>query len=174
MLRSAEISSDGRRRWFLQRSWGDGPVVLWIGLNPSKADAERDDATIRKMVGFTDRWGYRQMSVCNLFVERATQQRDLFKGEPAIADPRNLALLADLAGSAAVIVACWGAPPQVRAWADRRAAATQLVMDLLAVREDQDVHCLGRTRGGFPRHPCRLAYTTPLELFEPRWSDVPV
>ena len=52
MTRQAEISDDGNYRWWLIRSWGRAtiyshPYVVWIMLNPSTADAEVDDPTIK-------------------------------------------------------------------------------------------------------------------------------
>ena len=55
---AAVISPCGAYRYLLTRQIGAGAkVATFIMLNPSTADAERDDATIRKCVGFARRWG---------------------------------------------------------------------------------------------------------------------
>ncbi len=41
--------------------------LLYFGLNPSKANAYQDDPTIRRLVGFSLRWGYGELFVINLF-----------------------------------------------------------------------------------------------------------
>ena len=42
-------------RTLLWREWGDegAPYALWIGMNPSTADATVDDRTVRREIGFT-------------------------------------------------------------------------------------------------------------------------
>src|SRR5262249_44998661 len=78
-FRSAVISACGRYRYYLCRklAGGGGRVATFIMLNPSTADAERDDSTIRKCVGFGRRWGCGQLHVVNLFGLRATQPTEL-------------------------------------------------------------------------------------------------
>jgi hypothetical protein len=50
MWRSATISDCGRYRYALGRRWDDGPTACWVMLNPSTADADVDDPTIRRCV----------------------------------------------------------------------------------------------------------------------------
>ena len=64
----AVISEDGHYRWWLCRSLEQGEgLLLFIGLNPSRADGDRDDPTLRRLIGFARRWGYRELLVLNLF-----------------------------------------------------------------------------------------------------------
>ena len=64
----ASLSSDGCYRWWLRRclSTGEG-CLLFLGLNPSRADGQRDDPTLRRLTGFARQWGYRELLVLNLF-----------------------------------------------------------------------------------------------------------
>ncbi|MGE3889429.1 MAG: DUF1643 domain-containing protein, partial [Vicinamibacterales bacterium] len=54
--RGAVLSADGRYRYRLWRLWDDcAPVMTWVLLNPSTADANEDDPTLRKCIGFARR-----------------------------------------------------------------------------------------------------------------------
>ena len=166
--KSANLSECGRYRFMLRR-WWDGRTggslrggVCWIMLNPSTADGDKDDPTIRKCVGFSSQWGYRSLVVVNLFALRATNPnvvRDALRGcESAIealevtGGLTNARAIADAMFESELIVAAWGAPP----WAaslGREVGKTPGV----------EVKCLGRTKSGAPRHPLFVAYKTPLE-----------
>lgn len=72
-LRGAVISDDGRYRYRLWRTWApELPRMAWIMLNPSTADAEVDDPTIRRCVGFAKREGCGGIEVVNLYAYRST------------------------------------------------------------------------------------------------------
>ena len=59
MQRRAVLSGDREYRYSLERIWQPlKPRVLWLMLNPSTADENFDDATIRRCVGFSQRWGF--------------------------------------------------------------------------------------------------------------------
>src|ERR1700733_11688299 len=85
----ADISSCGKYRYLLEREWrgthnpknwewmgfkdgvgeevGQPKSALFVMLNPSTADAEKDDATIRRCVGFAKSWNYERLAVVNLY-----------------------------------------------------------------------------------------------------------
>lgn len=155
MERWADLSECGTYRYRLWRRWDHAlPSVLWVMLNPSTADAEIDDPTIKKCVGFSTRWGAGAIEVVNLFAFRATNPHELTRTDDA-AGPRNPRALraAILAGHGAKIVA-WGGFDRGRVVANRARR----------FREDVGHHgfkCLGTTKHGQPRHPLMLAYSTP-------------
>lgn len=140
--RSAEFSECGRYRWWLRRQWPDGNgVVCFVMLNPSTATHEIDDPTIRRCMGFARAWGYRTLSIRNLFAYRSTDPKGLLTVDDPVGMPRNnLELMA--ACTADRVIAAWGSKVPF----DRVAN----VMEFLA---DADLHCLGTTKDGSPRHP---------------------
>ncbi|MBL6792205.1 MAG: DUF1643 domain-containing protein, partial [Synechococcus sp. BS307-5m-G35] len=64
----ASFSANRQYRWWLHRQWSLGSgLLLFIGLNPSRADGERDDPTLRRLQAFAKSWGYQELLVVNLF-----------------------------------------------------------------------------------------------------------
>lgn len=152
MERGAVFDRTGRYRYALTRRWAaEGPPVLFVLLNPSTADAERDDPTIRRCIGFARDWGHGAVEVANLFAWRATRPADLRRA-PAPVGPRNDRHLLAAAGRAARIVLAWGVHGALHG---RDAAVLALLR-----REGHALECLGVTGGGQPRHVLYLPRDT--------------
>lgn len=113
MQRSAVISDDGLYRYRLDRWWGDGARVAWIMLNPSTADAEVDDNTIKRCIRFSRDWGYDGLTVVNLYPFRATKPADLKRWlRKAIIGPaiiKNGTYIQEITSTAPLTIAAWGA-----------------------------------------------------------------
>lgn len=153
---AAGFSRCGRYRYWLTRSWADGPVVTWIMLNPSQADAVCNDPTIRRCIGFSCAWGYGALHVVNLFAYRASTPAELL----AAADPigrANDRHIAQAIGVAGLVVVAWGCHGSHR---DRDRA----VLRLLKTNRRRGV-CLGRTACGAPRHPLYVPAGRRVEAF---------
>lgn len=155
---SAVISPCGNYRYRLERHGLSGAgAVAWLMVNPSTADAAQDDATIRKVVGFTERLGGGRAIVGNKFAYRATDVREL----RTAADPRgpeNNAHLLRIMGDAPVVIAAWGPLAKLPAQLQRRWRTVCDMADHAGVQ----LMCLGTAQDGQPRHPLMLAYDTPL------------
>ena len=78
---SAVVSQCGAYRWHLTRLVDNnifqGGRLLFVMLNPSTADAETDDPTLRRCIGYSRAWGYGGLAVVNLFGLRTTDPREL-------------------------------------------------------------------------------------------------
>lgn len=108
MGHSAEFSLCLKYRYFLRRVWDDTkPICAWIMLNPSTADAQQDDPTIRKCMGFAQRWGCGGIVVANLFAWRATDPDALMDVADPVG-PDNERWLAE-AAKCGMVVLGWGA-----------------------------------------------------------------
>lgn len=157
---TAILSSCLRYRYRLERTLeGEGlaGTVAFIGVNPSTADADLDDATVRKWKGFAQRWGYQRIAVGNLFAWRSTDVRALAAAEDPVG-PDNDQHLRDLLEGASLIVPCWGSsgklPPRLH-------PRIEQVRDILQATSTP-IAVLGLTSSQDPKHPLMLAYATPL------------
>ncbi len=55
-------------RWILKRELSSGKkTIIFIGLNPSKANSYYEDRTLRRIINFCSRWNYKNIYVINLF-----------------------------------------------------------------------------------------------------------
>lgn len=155
MIRSAEFSRCGRYRYLLGRRWGSGPHCRFVMLNPSTADAARDDPTIRRCIGFAQREGFGGLEILNLFAFRATRPADLVAA-PKPVGARNPARLkaAILEAKDTPLILGWGA--------HKFAEAKGLAFTKNAARCGAALWCLGVSQSGAPRHPLYVRRDEPL------------
>jgi hypothetical protein len=159
--RAAVLSDDGRYRYHLSRWWESrGPVMNFLMLNPSTADADVDDPTIRRCISFARREGCFAVNVANLFALRATDPA-VMASDPGRVGPENDQWLERYLDVAQVdgcfLVAAWGSHKIAR---DRAA----IVAERARLR-GVIVHCLGKTADGSPRHPLYVKGDQPLEVW---------
>lgn len=84
MKTSATISPCQQYRYELRRVWDESePLVLFVCLNPSIANAEIEDNTSRVCINYAKRWGYGGLLIGNLFAHRSKDQSALYK----VSDP---------------------------------------------------------------------------------------
>ena len=141
MQKTAIISGCKNYRYSLTRQWDESkPSVLFIGLNPSTADAKIDDPTLRRCINFAKAWGYGKVMIGNLFAYRATDPKDMMKASKPIG-PRNNSNLLKLAREADLIVAAWGNHGQLM----NRSSQVISMLD--------NLHILALNSSGEPKHP---------------------
>lgn len=171
-IKTATISLDGRYRYDLTRQWDDSPnwrPVLWVMLNPSTADAEKDDPTIRRVERFTkdlfpDAGGF---VVVNLFALRCTRPVHLLddplesEGELNRVTIRTWLRHRRLVG----VVCAWGAWYSAQVKKPSSPIPTRLNIGALAVEAGHVPYCLGHTFDDSPRHPLYVPADQPLVPF---------
>jgi hypothetical protein len=161
VVSEAVLSPCGTYRYRLTRAWADGPRLLWCMLNPSTADAEVDDPTIRRCMSFSRREGFAGLEVVNLFGFRATDSADLVLAIDPVGPGNDVAIEAAAVG-APRIVAAWGSShAKTTAHRKRLGPRERAVLELL--RRHGEVYCLGTNAKGRPKHPLYLRDETPLE-----------
>ena len=155
---SAVFSEDGKYRPVLRRSWGAGKGILWIGMNPSTADAEVDDPTVRREIVFSHRWGFGSYVKCNVVDYRATHPSMLVEGGVAARSPENLPCILSEAAKADVVVLAFGVLPK---------PLIGMVDETVAALRDAgvDLFVLGLTKDGYPRHPLYMRADSELQPF---------
>jgi hypothetical protein len=154
---SAILSDCGAYRYLLRRSWDiSRPAVTFVMLNPSTADADQDDPTIRKCRGFADRLGYGALNVVNLFAYRATKPADLKRAGYPRGPLCDEWIVKGVRETQAVLCA-WG----VNARGLVRPAE---VLDLVRA-QGRTPKALHLTDDGIPWHPLMLRYEcTPIDM----------
>lgn len=143
--KDADISLCGKYRYTLTRVWDRSkPVCAFIGLNPSTADANDDDQTIRRCVRFANDWGYGELIMMNLFAFRATRPRELHLAADPVGTTLNDLYLYGQLYRIDLVVAAWGVHGSLF-------ARDQEVRKL--IEKEKQLYCLGKTKEGQPKHP---------------------
>lgn len=178
---SASLSDDGLYRYKLTRlmEGSKGKATSWwwtfvvVALNPSTADAERDDPTLRKMMKFARRLTYHDIGirlvVVNLFAFRSPSPAVLHLQADPVGSSCDTYLEDELAragrGDARVILAYGNAPQGLGVLHRVRAR----FVDLLLVRHNVKPLCFGVTKhGGNPGHLLYMRDDAPTLEWDPR------
>ena len=151
MDKGAIISPCGRYRYMLWRTWDDAlPLLVYVMLNPSTADGELDDATIRVCMGRAKQMGYGGIIVVNLFAWRATSPADMKAAEDPVG-PENDAWIRTVVLINSDVIVAWGTHGTFK---DRDKAVLRLLRKTKA-----KIRALRITKDGHPCHPLRIPYS---------------
>jgi hypothetical protein len=118
-------------------------------LNPSTANHERNDPTIRREIDFAQQWGFDGLLKTNAFDFRATDPKVMKRHDRPVSEDNDWWIAQARARATGPSVAAWGTH------GNHRGRANDLTMAY-------EWHCFGTTKGGMPRHPLYLARTTKL------------
>ncbi|QQR40594.1 DUF1643 domain-containing protein [Devosia rhizoryzae] len=155
------ISADGKHRQIMRRWLGETfpeRYIVFIGMNPSTADATVDDPTCAREWTFARREEFEAMVKCNVGDYRATDPKALLQpGVEAVSDA-NLPAIRQAASGASKVVLCHGKLNKALAGAGR-----ELVEALRA--DGVELWCFGTNGDGSPKHPLYLRADTPLVRF---------
>lgn len=168
VVKRAIITTDRCYRYTLTRMWdGMKPRCIFAMLNPSRADANTDDPTIRRCLRFAKDWQCGSLHVVNLFAYRASKPKDLLtivttSKSTAVGQDNNdyIALTLDTErDSKDIFVLAWGnygVHPKLK-W--RR-------NEFLSRFGEYPWQCLEITKEGEPKHPlyCRMVLPRPYQV----------
>lgn len=155
MEKRATFDETGAYRYLLTRRWSQGPTVLFVMLNPSTADAEIEDPTVRRCVNYAKAWGYGCLEVVNIFALRSTDPSLLYTATDPIGTDNDRFIL-EAAARAELIIAAWGTHGKIKGRGK----------EVLQLLRKHFVYCLGLTSEGFPRHPLYLRKDTEAKLLQ--------
>ena len=148
IYRNAKFSKDQKHRYTLERSWDfERPKVLYIMLNPSLANIDKDDPTIRRLISFTKQLGYGGFYVGNLFSYITPYPKDLLDKDLSYCN-KNLKEIRKMIASSNEVIYGWGNSFNEPDWLKKNVLKPK---------------CFGKNKNKTPRHPLYLSYNTNLE-----------
>jgi hypothetical protein len=140
------FSPDRSHRYTLIHRWDEllnpDHGIAWICLNPSTADENQLDPTLRRIRDFSATWGYSFFVMLNLFAWRATQPADMKRTADPIG-PDNDRLIAHWSGKVDRVMLGWG----------EHGAHLGRDQQVLAYLDRSKTFCLERNASGQPKHP---------------------
>ena len=158
-IQTGAIFSECRTwRYSLWRKWDmlNERRMIFIGLNPSTADENEDDPTIRRCIGFAKKHSCGGIVMLNLFAFRATDPKEMMAAPDPIG-PHNDVIIKNHADRPdQIFIAAWGT---MGTFKDRDLEVSRMVYGL---------RCFGFTKYGMPRHPLYLKADSPIILYKPR------
>lgn len=144
-LKDAIFSECRTYRYLLSRTWdSNGKKIAFIGLNPSTADENIDDPTIRRCIAFAKAWGGGSLWMINLFALRSTDPKQLYSTLDPVG-PENNEYLKKIIESSDFVIAAWGNHGSLLSRSDEVLQMANGKCNALAI-----------TKSGMPGHPLYL------------------
>lgn len=152
MTSSALFSDDRRYRYWLLREWNPQlPKVAFVGLNPSVANEKDDDNTIRRCIGFAERWQYGGLLMLNMYGYCSTLPSRMwtlhYRGGDIVGGERNYVVA--LQG----YLKDFGVEQTIAAWGSDKLGRHRTFKD-----SSWKLDCLKTNTSGQPGHPLYLPY----------------
>lgn len=148
--KSADLSPCRKYRFTLWRLWSDEPYANFICLNPSTADENTDDRTVKKCMTLARNWGgFGGICITNLFAFRSKSPQ-IMKAQPAPIGFQNDAWIQRIARDAGIIIAAWSGHAG-------HLNRSESVKDLL---KEMPLYYLRKNEGCEPWHPLYLPNDT--------------
>jgi len=149
ILRKAKFSNDKKHRYELSRHWDlSKSDILFIMLNPSIANENIDDPTIKRLINFTKKFNYGGFFVANLFtyITPYSKTLDTSSGLTKL----NLKTIKNFVNKAEEVVYAWG----------NSIKEPEELKNLV-----ENPKCFGRNLNGTPKHPLYLPSNSKLIKF---------
>jgi len=160
-------------RWILKRELLSGKkTVVFIGLNPSKANSSKNDRTLTRIINFCSRWKYKNIYVINLFGLISKSPCQLLKSLDPVGKNNNLITLKALEfwreNINCDLWLGWGDKGKLYG---RDLEVLKLIKNFSNLKSNKNNHskhvlCLGLSKKGSPRHPLYMPNESFLKPFD--------
>lgn len=149
ILRKAKFSIDKKHRYELSRHWDlSKSDILFIMLNPSIANEDIDDPTIKRLISFTREFKHGGFFVANLFTYITPYSKTL---DTSIGLTKlNLKTIKNLVNKVNEVIYAWG----------NSIKEPQELKNLV-----KNPKCFGKNLNGTPKHPLYLSSNSKLIKF---------
>ena len=149
ILRKAKFSKDKKHRYELSRHWDlSKSDILFIMLNPSIANEDIDDPTIKRLISFTREFKHGGFFVANLFTYITPYSKTL---DTSIGLTKlNLKTIKNLVNKVDEVIYAWG----------NSIKEPQELKNLV-----KNPKCFGKNLNGTPKHPLYLSSNSKLIKF---------
>jgi len=136
-----------------------------IGLNPSTANEQKPDPTIKKVMGFAEGNGFDSFIMLNLYPQRATNPNDLHLELDSEIYSQNLNEIKELLSKHknAIFLASWGEKVKMRKYLG------DCIRSIVDITNEHNVKWkkIGElTKKRHPRHPLYSSYALGLSDFD--------
>lgn len=143
--RGADFSADGNYRYKLWRIWdADKPKAMCIGLNPSTANGDKNDATISILIRMLKTLGYGGFYMTNCFAY-ITSNPKLLKHNP-MSDEWNNNVLTTTAFRCSDVIFAWGGFDVIK----------KTGRDKELIEMFPNAKCFDKSKDGSPIHPLAM------------------
>ena len=119
-------------------------------LNPSNADSNNDDPTIRRLISFSKKWGYGGFSVCNLYSYITSSPSTLYNTSNILGHKNESYVKKQIKNSDRVVYA-WGTTETEPYWLKKIVKTS---------------YCIGINKNGTPRHPLYINSNAKLQNYK--------
>ncbi len=160
-------------RWILKRELLSGKkTILFIGLNPSKANSSNKDRTLVRIINFCSRWNYKYIYIINLFGLISKSPHQLSKSNDPIGENNDLITLKSLQfwreNNNCDLWLGWGNKGQLK---ERDRKVLKLIKKFSNLKSNENnyfkrVLSLGLSKKGNPRHPLYMSNQSFLRKFD--------
>ena len=147
-------------RWILKRDLLIGKrTVVFIGLNPSKANSYYNDRTLTRIINFCSRWNYKDIYIINLFGLISKSPVHISKSKDPVGKNNDLITLKVLEfwreNNHCDLWLGWGDQGQLNS---RDRVVLKLIKNFSNLKSKKNNHSkrvlsLGLSNKGNPRHP---------------------
>lgn len=148
--KGAIFSEDRKYRYALWRVWNiNQPLLLQIGLNPSRADENRSDPTITRGMVRAGLKGFGGFLMGNLYAYKSTDPKILLGSGDFVGEFTDYYLkrMIDISGR------------QLCGWGSFKPVSRRAPIVLAMIKQP---YCLGINADGQPKHPLYVAYDVPM------------